>query len=61
MKPKGDIYGPVRIGEKTEGESARSICADGRQRAKGKEEFYPVVRGKPCAQGTKNGFECWLE
>ena len=43
-EPRGNIYGPVWVGEKTEGESAHWVCTDGRRKARGKEEFYPVVR-----------------
>ena len=45
-KPRGDIYGLNRrggSGEKTENESSRWICADKKQEARGKEEFYLAV------------------
>ena len=46
VKPKGVIYeldGRDESGEKTKNESSRLICVDGKQKAKGKEEFYLVV------------------
>ena len=57
----GDIYGPIWWGEKTENELARWICADGRQRARGKEEFYMDVLSVSCAQDTRNCSKYWLE
>ena len=41
-------------GEKTEDGSAHWICADERQEARGKEEFYLVVLSVPCARDTRN-------
>ena len=44
--------------EKTESESAPWICADGRQKVRGKEEFYLAVLSVSCARGMMNCFKC---
>ena len=58
---KDDIYEQNQRGgsdEKTESESAPWICADGRQKVRGKEEFYLAVLSVSCARGTRNCFKC---
>ena len=31
------------------------------ERPGAKKSFTQLYGGKPCARGTRNGFECWLE
>ena len=54
---KDDIYEQNQRGgsdEKTESESAPWICADGRQKVRGKKGFYLAVLSVSCAQDTRN-------